>query len=89
MGDNSNKIGPKKQNGNGKLKYHSHVLEKLSAARQRQFIHIRQLVDGLPELRMDRISKLEKAIEAGEYHVSSMKIAEAIMQKSIRSSPLW
>lgn len=87
MGDKSEKVSPTKQNGNGRLKYQSHALEGLTAAKQREFIRIRQLVDGLPELRMDRISKLGKAIDDGNYRVSSQKIAEAIIQKGFCDRP--
>jgi anti-sigma28 factor (negative regulator of flagellin synthesis) len=40
------------------------------------------LVNDLPELRLGRISRLSKAIDEGTYHVSSKKLAEAIIQKN-------
>ena len=82
MGINSHATMPVNPGGNGKMKAESHRLEGLTAGKQREFIRIRQLVENLPELRMDRISKLAKAIDDGTYRVSSRKIAEAIIAKN-------
>ena len=82
VGRKSNETTPTNHPENGKMKYLSFNLEGLAVRKQREFIGIRQLVNNLPELRMDRISKLAKAIDDGTYHVSSKKIAEAIFLKN-------
>jgi flagellar biosynthesis anti-sigma factor FlgM len=78
----SNKTKPSNHRENGKSKSPPLNLEKLSASKQREFIRIRQMVNNLPELRMDKISRLTKAIDEGTYLVSSKKIADAIFQKN-------
>lgn len=85
VGRNSNK--PKPTNGReiGEMIYLPLELERLTVSNQREFIRIRQMINNLPELRMDRISRLTKAIDEGTYHVSSKKIAEAIIQKNFQS----
>ena len=87
MGDKSNETAPTNRRGNGKMKHQLHSLEGLTMPKQQEFIRIRQFVENLPELRMDRISKLAKAIDDGTYHVSSKKIAEAIFQKNFHDGP--
>ena len=78
----SNHATPADHRGNGKMKYLPLNLERLTVSKQRDFIRIRQLVIDLPELRLGRISRLSKAIDEGTYHVSSKKLAEAIIQKN-------
>jgi anti-sigma28 factor (negative regulator of flagellin synthesis) len=72
---------------NGKMKYQPYNFEGLTVLKQREFIRIRQLINNLPELRVDRIRQLTKAIDEGTYHVSSQKIAEAIIQKNFYNYP--
>jgi len=85
----SNETAPTNHRANGKMKYQSYNLEGLTVPKQREFIRIRQLINNLPELRIDRISRLTKAIDEGTYHVSSKKIAEAIIQKNFYDHPHW
>jgi flagellar biosynthesis anti-sigma factor FlgM len=82
VGRKSNETKPANHHENGRSKSSPLNLERLAASKQREFIRIRQMVHNLPELRMDRISRLTKAIDAGTYHVSSRKIADAIIQKN-------
>jgi negative regulator of flagellin synthesis FlgM len=51
--------------------------------RNREFQRIRELVDALPEVRLDRVNRLAKSIDEGTYHVKSEEIAEAIIQKHL------
>ena len=51
--------------------------------RSQEFYRIRQLVDAQPDVRLDRVNKLAKAIDSGTYNVKSEQIAEAIIQKNL------
>ena len=82
-----NETASKNHRANGKMKYQSYNLEGLTVPKQLEFIRIRQLINNLPELRIDRIGRLTKAIDEGTYHVSSKKIAEAIIQKNFYDYP--
>ena len=48
-----------------------------------EFSRIRQLVDAQPDVRLDRVNKLAKAIDSGTYDVTSEQIAQAIIQKNL------
>lgn len=48
-----------------------------------EFSRIRQLVDAQPDVRLDRVNKLAKAIDSGTYDVKGEQIAEAIIQKNM------
>ncbi|MFN8007700.1 MAG: flagellar biosynthesis anti-sigma factor FlgM [Terriglobia bacterium] len=77
---------PLNRSRNGKRNFLSKKLEGLSTSKQREFIRIRQLLENVPELRMDKIVKLAKAIDNGTYQVKSEKIAEAIFEKHYHDS---
>jgi flagellar biosynthesis anti-sigma factor FlgM len=51
--------------------------------RSQEFSRIRQLVDAQPDVRLDRVNKLAKAIDSGTYEVNGEQIAEAIVQKNL------
>lgn len=51
--------------------------------RSQEFLRIRQLVDAQPDVRLDRVNKLAKAIDSGTYDVKGEHIAEAIIQKNL------
>jgi len=51
--------------------------------RSQEFLRIRQLVDAQPDVRLDRVDKLAKAIDSGTYNVKGEQIAEAIIQKNL------
>jgi anti-sigma28 factor (negative regulator of flagellin synthesis) len=40
-------------------------------------------VDAQPDVRLDRVNKLAKAIDSGIYDVKAEQIAEAIIQKNL------
>ena len=51
--------------------------------RSQEFSRIRQLVDAQPDVRLDRVNKLAKAIDSGTYDVKAEQIADAIIQKNL------
>ena len=51
--------------------------------RSQEFLRIRQLVDAQPDVRLDRVNKLAKAIDSGTYDVKAEHIAEAIIDKNL------
>ena len=51
--------------------------------RSQEFLRIRELVDAQPDVRLDRVNKLAKAIDSGTYDVKGEHIAEAIIQKNL------
>ena len=51
--------------------------------RSQEFYRIRQLVDEQPDVRLDRVNKLAKAIDSGTYDAKGEQIAEAIIQKNL------
>ena len=51
--------------------------------RSQELLRIRQLVDAQPDVRLDRVNKLAKAIDSGTYDVKGEQIAEAIIQKNL------
>jgi len=87
VGTNSNNTKSTKQRENGKMKDQSLNLDRLTISKQREIIRIRQMVDNLPEQRIDWIGRLTKEIDEGTYHVSSKMIAEAIIQKNLYTRP--
>jgi flagellar biosynthesis anti-sigma factor FlgM len=54
--------------------------------RSQEFCRIRELVDAQPDVRLDRVNKLAKAIDSDTYDVNSSQIAEAIIQKNLIES---
>ncbi len=53
------------------------------SGRTGEFLRIRQLVDSLPELRIDRVNRLALAIDEQNYHVRSELIADVIIRKHL------
>lgn len=51
--------------------------------RTHEFLRIRRLVDDQPDVRLDRVNRLAKAIDEGTYNVSGERIAEAIIEKHL------
>ncbi len=49
----------------------------------REFLRVRQLVDQLPDVRIDRVNKLAEQIDNGTYQVSGDKIADAMIRKNM------
>ncbi len=50
-------------------------------SRDRQFQEIRRRVDSLPDVRLEKVNQLAKAIDEGTYDVSGKKIADAVIRK--------
>ncbi|MEW5978203.1 MAG: flagellar biosynthesis anti-sigma factor FlgM [Acidobacteriota bacterium] len=48
-----------------------------------EFFRIRQLVDQLPDVRLEKVNQLAKAIDEGTYNVTGEQIAEALIQKHL------
>jgi len=48
-----------------------------------KFVEIRRLVDSLPDVRLDRVNQLAKAIDEGTYEVKGEEIADAIIRKNL------
>jgi flagellar biosynthesis anti-sigma factor FlgM len=48
-----------------------------------EFLRIRNLVDSLPDFRLDRVNQLAKAIDEGTYHPTGQQIADAIIRKHL------
>ena len=55
----------------------------LISERSHELFRIRQLVNAVPDVRLDRVNKLAKAIDSGTYDVKGEQIAEAIIQKNL------
>jgi len=51
--------------------------------KSQQFVRIRNLVDSLPDFRLERVNQLAKAVNAGTYDVTSTQIADAIIRKNL------
>jgi anti-sigma28 factor (negative regulator of flagellin synthesis) len=49
----------------------------------KRFVEIRKLVDALPDVRLDRVNQLAKAIDEGTYDVKGHEIADAIIRKNL------
>jgi anti-sigma28 factor (negative regulator of flagellin synthesis) len=49
----------------------------------KKFVEIRKLVDSLPDVRLDRVNQLAKAIDEGSYDVKGEEIADAIIRKNL------
>ena len=51
------------------------------SAKAQEFLRVRRLVDSLPDVRIDRINELAKAIDAGTYNPKAEEIASALIDK--------
>jgi flagellar biosynthesis anti-sigma factor FlgM len=51
------------------------------SSRAQEFIRVRKLVDSLPDVRIDRVNQLSKAIESGTYNPKAEEIATALLDK--------
>lgn len=49
--------------------------------RTSDFLEIRKAVDSQPDVRLDKVNRLAKAIDEGTYNVSGRKIADAMIRK--------
>ena len=51
------------------------------SAKAQEFLRVKKLVDSLPDVRIDRINELAKAIDAGTYNPRAEVIASALIDK--------
>jgi negative regulator of flagellin synthesis FlgM len=51
--------------------------------RKQELLRIRRLVDDLPDVRLERVNQLAKAIDEGTYNVKGEQIAEALIRKHL------
>ena len=71
-------------NGKGKKTTPSQSQDFVEISDQtREFLKIRKLVDALPDVHLDRVNQLAKAIDEGTYNVKGEQIAEAIISKNL------
>jgi flagellar biosynthesis anti-sigma factor FlgM len=59
------------------------AVEVESSRKNRQFQQIRKMVDAVPDVRLEKVNHLAKAIDAGTYNVSGQKVADALIQKHL------
>jgi flagellar biosynthesis anti-sigma factor FlgM len=53
------------------------------SAKAQEFLRVKRLVDSLPDVRIDRINELAKAIDAGTYHPKAEEVASALIDKNL------
>jgi flagellar biosynthesis anti-sigma factor FlgM len=69
------------KNGNVALKKSQDNVE--FSDKSQQFLRIRNLVDSLPDFRLERVNQLAKAVDEGTYDVASIQIADALIRKNL------
>jgi negative regulator of flagellin synthesis FlgM len=47
---------------------------------------VREAVDAVPEVRVDKVSEIKKAVDGGNYNVRGEKVADAIIKNAIVDS---
>ncbi len=58
--------------------------DKVSLSGQSKVIgDLKSLIDGVPDIRRDKIDALQKAIDAGSYNFDSKKIAERLLAEEM------
>lgn len=56
--------------------------DKISlSGRATEISELMGLIEKLPDVRMDKVDELKKAIDAGSYNFDSMKVAEKILEE--------
>jgi flagellar biosynthesis anti-sigma factor FlgM len=77
--------GPNQSKGNDasqRLKSEATANEQVNS-RNQQFQEIRKMVDALPDVRLEKVNQLAKAIDDGSYDVSGKQIADAVIRKHL------
>jgi len=69
--------------GNGKIASFPENDNVQISERSQEFLRIQQLVNAQPDVRLDRVNKLAKAIDSGTYSIKAEHIADAIIQKNL------
>jgi negative regulator of flagellin synthesis FlgM len=58
--------------------------DKVSLSEKAKEINeLKALIDGIPEIRSDKVDAIKKAIDAGTYNFDSQKIAQKILEEEI------
>ncbi|HBH62055.1 MAG TPA: flagellar biosynthesis anti-sigma factor FlgM [Nitrospiraceae bacterium] len=56
--------------------------DKISlSGRAKEISELMGLIDKLPDVRMDKVEELKKAIDTGNYNFDSLKVAEKILEE--------
>lgn len=56
--------------------------DKISlSSKAKEINELKGLIEQLPEIRTDRIEELKKAIDAGDYNIDSLKVAEKVLEE--------
>jgi flagellar biosynthesis anti-sigma factor FlgM len=56
------------------------------SAKAQEFLKVRSMVDSLPDVRLDKVHQLARAIDAGEYQPKALDIAAALIDKHLIDS---
>jgi flagellar biosynthesis anti-sigma factor FlgM len=58
------------------------------SAKAQEFLKVRSMVDSLPDVRLDKVNQLARAIDAGEYQPKAADIAAALIDKHLIDSKI-
>jgi len=51
------------------------------SGRSKEISELMGLIEKLPDIRMDKVEELKKAIDAGNYNFNTLKVAEKILEE--------
>lgn len=51
------------------------------SGKAKEISELKQLIDQLPDIRRDKVEEIKKAIDAGNYTMDSLKVAEKILEE--------
>jgi flagellar biosynthesis anti-sigma factor FlgM len=69
------------KNGNVALKKSQDKVD--FSDKTKELLRIRNLVDSLPDFRLERVNQIAKAINEGTYGVTNIQIADALIRKNL------
>ena len=56
--------------------------DKITLSEQAKGINeLKALIEKLPDIRNDKVEQIKKAIDAGDYNIDSLKVAEKILEE--------
>jgi negative regulator of flagellin synthesis FlgM len=56
--------------------------DKISlSGKAKEISELKTLIDQLPDIRMDKVEEIKKAIDSGNYNIDARKIAEKILEE--------
>lgn len=83
----------KKTGDNGNIKKNSGFGGGVSSgdnvdisSRAREMNRAKSLLDGVPDMRTEKVVKLKTDIESGTYHVDAGKVAEKMIERAVRDA---